>query len=112
MLIEFREASDEVVAGRGALECRRNQGGCLYGFEGLEYGEGVGWGIRESGDGSRENSKFACDIEAIEVVCWVWLLRGGQELEVERCRIRTHSVAFFAGHSDNGRKGRSVGIAS
>lgn len=111
MLIKFRETRDEVVASRGALECRGDQGGSLYRSKRLEYGEMGGRSAGEGGDGSGEDSEFACDIKTIEVVCWVWLLDGvGHELEGER--DRTNSVAFFAGRGDDRRKCGSVRMAS
>jgi len=76
LLVKFRETRDEVVASWGPLECRGNQGGGLYRFKRLEYGEIGCWSAGEGGDGSGEDSEFACDVKTIEVVCWVWLLDG------------------------------------
>lgn len=113
LLVIFRQTRDEVVARRRALECRRNQRGGLHRLERLQYGETGGRTAGESGDGSGEDSEFAGDVKAIEVVCRVWLLDGvGYELERQRMVARTNGVAFFAGHGNDRGKCRSVRMAS
>lgn len=64
----FRETRDKIISCRDALERGRDEGGCLYGFEGLKLRE-IGWRVGECRDGSGKNGKFAGDVKSIQIIC-------------------------------------------
>lgn len=73
MRVEFGKAREERVASGDAFERGRDEGRCLNGGEGREWGETSG-GVGERGDGTCEDGEFPGDVEAVEVVGWMGFL--------------------------------------